>query len=192
MRRLLLALPALLCPAAAHADLDPGANQPYQLQVVLQVGAHRLLTPAFRGQLRRDLDESLKAAFGPLARVEVIDPATVPENTWPPLWKDVRQRGLAALDAHSETGPAKTHFVQVEYAEGEYAIAARQHDGATGLSSPLVRQARTADRAFVARLVLLLIDQDFGPVGTLTKVEGDRAQVRFQGGAIPGADLGHW
>src|SRR4051812_14521667 len=109
MRRLLLALPALLLPAAARADLDPGANQPYQLKVVLQVGAHRLLTPTFRGQLRRDLDESLKAAFGPLARVEVIDPAATPDAAHPHLWKEVRARGLAALDNHSETGPAKTH-----------------------------------------------------------------------------------
>lgn len=192
MRRLLLALTPLLLPAATRADLDPGVNQPYHLKVVLQVGAHRLLTPAFRGQLRRDLDESLKAAFGPLARVEVTNPAATSADVWPQLWKDVRTHGLAALDGHSETGLAKTHFIQVEYADGEYALSARQHDGPTGLSSPLVRQARTADRAFVARLALLLIDQDFGPVGTLTKVEGDRAQVRFQGGAILGVDLGRW
>ena len=68
----------------------------------------------------------------------------------------------ASLDTHSSLHPAKRHFVDVAYAGGQYVVQARQLDGSTGLASPVLRQDRTADRAFVARLVTRCIDQDFG------------------------------
>src|SRR5439155_23043158 len=109
------------------ADVD---TKPYDYRVILRVGRHRLLTQTFREQLRTELQDGLQAAFGPLAEVDVQDA----DATW---------LDPATLDRHSETGPAKRHFVEITYADGRYVVRARQHDGETGLASPGLREART-------------------------------------------------
>src|SRR5262245_56629256 len=102
------------------------STKPYRLRVVLDVGKHRVLTDVFREQLRRELRDGLQASFGALAQVEVAD-------THPRL-AEVRRDGLkAALDRwHYLTG-VKTHFVLVDFIDGQYVLQARQHDGLTGL-----------------------------------------------------------
>ena len=53
--------------APAQSGLDPETGVPYQLQVVLHVAEHRLLTPTFQDMVERELRDSLQAALGDLA-----------------------------------------------------------------------------------------------------------------------------
>jgi tetratricopeptide (TPR) repeat protein len=172
----------LICVTDSFA-LDAEDNRPYDFQVILRVAPHRLLTPAFRRQLQSDLQDGVQAALGTLANVRVLDAATLPDDAW---------LDPASLGAPAPLNPTKRHFVDVSYAGGQYIVQARQLDGSTGLASPVPRQDRTADRAFVARLVTRCIDQDFGAVGTVVAKDGDRVWLQLRGGAIPGAHLARW
>jgi hypothetical protein len=182
---LLLALCSLCLCGSAHA-LDPELTTPYKVKVVLQVAPNRLLTPIFREQLRRDLRQGLQGALGAMGEVEVIDLAEVKDDQREPLWREVAAKGLqTGLDtAPKATTDIKTHFVRVDYVDGQYEIQARQYDGLTGLVSPSVRHKRTPDRQFVARAAALLVDQDFGLVGTVTDGDGPTARVAFRGGGL--------
>jgi tetratricopeptide (TPR) repeat protein len=161
---LLLSLYSLcLCGASRGAGLDPQVDKPYRLRVVLGLGEHRLLTPVFQDQVERELGESLQAALGDLAVVEV--------TRQHPRLKEVQRDGLQqALDAWKDVDDVKTHFVLLNYVNGEYEIQARQHDGLTGQSSDVVRRVRLADadRLLVTRVAALLVGEDFGIVGTVT------------------------
>src|SRR5262249_669291 len=65
-------------------------------------------------------------------------------------------------------------------------------DGLTGLASPVVRKTQTSDRLLVARSAALLIDQDFGLVGTLGRVSNDlEVKVQLKGGGL-GVSLQPW
>ena len=121
----------------------------------------------------------MQASLGALAQVELIDAADHPE-AWQPL---------AGLDSQTQLQPAKRHFVQVEFADGRYVVTARQHDGSTGQASPRVRQARTSDREFVARLAARFVDQDFGAVGSVVGKDSDVVRLQLRAGSIAGADL---
>jgi hypothetical protein len=182
---------AALGPAARAAQ--PGPRQPYQLRVVLDVAPNRLLTDVFRDQVRRELRDGLQAAFGDLALVEVVD-----EH---PLMPEVRRQGLGGREPFAwKAAPGeeevKTHFVRIDYAAGRYEIQARQHDGLTGLWSPVVRTDRTPDRAFVARAAALLVERDFGPVGEFAawpRGDGQPQEVKLRlYGAGLGVPLGRW
>jgi tetratricopeptide (TPR) repeat protein len=61
----------------------------------------------------------------------------------------------------------------------------------TGLASPVVRRKQTADRLLVARQATLLVDKDFGLVGTIGTVAGDKVDVLLRGGKL-GVPLDHW
>jgi hypothetical protein len=152
------------CPGAESraAGLDPEIDKPYQLRVVLGMGDHRLLTSVFQDQVERELGESLQAALGDLAIVEV--------TRQHPRLKEVQRDGLQALDAWKDVDGVKTHFVLIDYVNGEYEVQARQHDGLTGQSSDVVRRVRLADadRPLVPRIAALLVGDDFGIVGTVT------------------------
>jgi hypothetical protein len=172
--------------SSAHA-LDPELTAPYKVQVVLHVAPNRLLTPIFREQLRRDLQQGLQAALGAMGEVEVFDLDKVPADKQEPLWKEVAAKGLqAGLDGPGKgTSAVKTHFVNVDYVDGYYELQARQYDGLTGMASPAVRHERTADRQFVARTAALLVDRDFGLVGTVTDAgDGKKVRVAFKGGGL--------
>jgi hypothetical protein len=171
-----------LCGSSLAAD----AKEAYRLRVVLHVARHRLLTDVFRTQVARELGDGLRAALGNLARVEVVDRH--------PHLRDVLARGLGrALDSWKERSEVKTHFVLVDFSGGYYSIQARQHDGLTGLSGPVVRRDRTRDRAFVAKVAALLVEKDLGLFGTVAS-EPDRqgrVQVELRGGGL-GVPLGRW
>jgi tetratricopeptide (TPR) repeat protein len=175
-----------LCLCGESRAFDAELDKPYKVQVVLRVAPTRLLTPIFKEQLRRDLQQGLQAALGAMGEVEVFDLADVPADKQQPLWKKVADEGLqAGLDEQGQArSDIKTHFVTVDYVDGQYEIAGRQYDGLTGTASPAVRHERTPDRQFVARTAALLVDRDFGLVGTVTKVDGPRVQVAFKGGGL--------
>jgi hypothetical protein len=161
----------------ALAEPDPQAQKPYQLKVVFHVANHPLLTPIFKEQVERELRDSIQAALGDLAFVSVVQDH--------PLLKTVETIGLRrALNNWKEASEAKTHFVLIDFVNGRYEIQARQFDGLTGLSSPIVRTDSTADRPLVARTAALLVEADFGVVGTITKINGEDVAVRLWGGGL--------
>jgi hypothetical protein len=179
----LLLLP-LAVPSARAADA--AAGKPYEYQILLKFGAHALLTPTYCRQMADELRDGLQAAFGPLAHVHVIDvnaDAAAKAN-----WIDP-----ATSNWPDRLFPAKRHFVAIDIIEdGQYSIRARQHDGATGQASPLLRQTKTADRRFVVRQVLRFLNEDFGAVGTVSRKDETHVWLQLQGGGIPTAELGRW
>lgn len=176
-------------PLAARAALDPEFDKPYHLRVVVRVADHPLLTPVFRDRVVRELRDSLQAALGDMGVVEVVERD--------PLWDKASAKGLQqGLEEKpwNEITRRKTHVVLIDFVDGQYEIQARQHDGYTGLSSPVVRRARTWDRLYVARTAALLIDQDFGVVGTVVERLDQRptaVKVALKGGKL-GTGMERW
>jgi hypothetical protein len=199
MKRILPLLAAFIFPAAALAE-QPDADV-YDLQVVLRFGAHNWLGRHYREDFAANLKGMLTDALGPMAKVSVTDMKTVPPASYSQLWKDVDLKGLAALDRPVETAGSKsravegtgvkTHFVFVDYDNGQYEIQTRQHDGQTGVVSPW-RHERIADRAFVARVAVKLIAEDFGLVCRVSLAgRNDKVRVDFKG-ASQGASIDRW
>jgi hypothetical protein len=173
-----------LLPGPALAQLNPGLKEPYKLDVVLRFAEHRSLTPTFQEEIRRQVGDLLRLNFGALAQVRVLA-----EHR---LLKDVEAKGLGAvLDGWEGLSDVKTHFVLIDYEGGRYRLRARQHDGLTGLASPVVRQEWTTERRLVARTAAQLVDRDFGLVGTVTGQGKLGVEVTFRGGGL-GVSLQRW
>lgn len=181
----LAAVAALLAQAPAAAQLDPEPKQPTPWRVVVSVKPHPLLTPDFRDRLRRDVLAALQPGVGALGTVEVIDLTDVKDDAWEPLWRQFADKGFAALDAPRDLTGAKTHFLRVEYRDGKVFLEARQYDGFTGLSSPLVRAQAVRAPELAGRTAGLMLDRDFGLVGTVEPGgKPDEARVVVRGGAL--------
>ena len=187
VRRLVLAATAVLLAAApAAAQLDPEPKQPCLWRVVLSARPHPLLTADLRERVRRDVVAALQTGLGPLGTVEVIDLADAPRDRWEPLWQEFVDKGFAALDAPRDLTGAKTHFLKLEYRDGQFHMEARQYDGFTGLSSPLVRARSVRAPDQIGRAAGLLLDRDFGLTGTveLDPNAPDAARVLVRGAAL--------
>jgi hypothetical protein len=172
-----------LSPMVARAEEE--LDKPYDLHIVLHVAEHRLLTDIFRERVAREVRDGMQAALGDLARVSITDQH--------PRLKSVLDRGLEhGLDGWVERDGIKTHFVLIDFTGVYYEVQARQHDGLTGRLSPVVRQDRTRDRDFVPRTASLLIQRDFGLVGTVISAPGGDSpvKVRLQAGAL--GPLSRW
>ena len=182
MNRLLPAVLVLFSPLTAYAALNPEADKKYQLEVVLHCGTHNWLGEQFRNDLRSDLAGILQDALGGMADVTVIDVRKVPVAEWKPLWKEIEARGFAALDSSQELTGVKSHFLRIDFVNGQYELQTRQVDGYTGIAG-VARSERTADRALVTRVAGKMIAEEFGLLGTIEGT-GERVTVRFKGGAI--------
>jgi tetratricopeptide (TPR) repeat protein len=180
--RALLGLAVLLAGGAGLRAAQDDLGKPYSLRIIVQVGAHRLLTRDFRDKLQSELRNEFQAALGRAGKVEVrvLDLGAAPPDDLGPLVKLVADKDLGALEAASELTGRKTHFLQLDYADGQYLLAARQHDGYTGLASPLVRTARTPDRQSVGRTAVRLMGLDFGAVGVVREASGETARVELK------------
>ena len=189
MKRLVPVLLLALLPTAVHAQIDPELNQPYDLRVVLKCGEHNWLGKQFRDDLRNNLAGMLQDALGPMAAATVVDLKETAPDQWQPLWKQFETKGFAALDGPQDLGGFKTHFLRVDFVNGQYELQTRQVDGSTGWVSPW-RRERTADRAYVSRLAGKMIGQDFGLIGTLSG-RGGTVQVQFKGAGL-GGPLDRW
>ncbi|NBO91703.1 MAG: hypothetical protein EBV06_05240 [Planctomycetia bacterium] len=173
----LLAL-ALLAPIS-------DTREPYRVTLVVSVAKSRLLTKVFRQQVERELRDGLQAALGPLAKVSV--------TASHPLLADIWEIGLdRAVGGCRDRGPGQTHFVTIGYDGVHYEIQTRMHDGITGLASPVGRYDTTRDRAFVARLAALMIEQDLALTGTvITEPDaGQQVKVELRGGLL--GELSRW
>lgn len=186
---ILAAAGVLLAGAPARAQFDRAqieaeSKQPYLWRVVLSAKPHPLITPELRERVRRDVVAALQTGIGPLGTVEVIDLATTRDRE--PLWQQFEDKGFAALDAPRDLTGAKSHFLRLDYRDGQFHLEARQYDGFTGLASPLVRarDVRAADQ--VGRAAGLLLDRDFGLAGTVEADPkgGDTVLVRVRGSAL--------
>ena len=189
MARRLLAVFALLAIAApAWAQLDPEPRTPYLWRIVLKTQPHPLLSGAFREQLKRDLAAALQPALGSLGTVEVVDLAEVPRDKWDPLWQQFEDKGFSALDASRDVTGAKTHFLKLDYRDGQYHLESRQHDGFTGLASPVVRKQNVRAPELVGRTAGLMLDRDFGLVGTVESGARDEAKIILRAGQLDRMD----
>jgi tetratricopeptide (TPR) repeat protein len=186
VRRLVLAAAVVMSAApTAFAQLDPEPKQPYLWRVVISAKPHPLVTPNFRERLRRDILAALQTGLGPLGTAEVIDLAD-PELPRDPLVQQFEDKGFAALDAPRDLTGAKTHFLRLEYRDGKFHLQSRQYDGFTGLSSPLVRSESVRAPEQVGRAAGLMLDRDFGLVGTVepNPAKPDEAKVLLRSSAL--------
>ncbi len=171
-------------PVSAQLDAEP--KTPCLWRIVLKMQPHPLLSPSFREQLKRDIIASLQPAIGSLGTVEVLDQA--PEGDT--LWQQFNEKGFPALDASRDLTGAKTHFLTVEYRDGQYHLESRQYDGFAGLASPIVRKQSVRASEMVGRTAGLMLDRDFGLTGTFDPVAGkvDSVKVTLRGGQLGSLD----
>ena len=172
--------------SAQSGGLDPETKGPYLWRVVIDVRPHPLLTPGFRDKLRRDLLAALQPGIGALGTVEVVDLAGLPRDRWEPLWQQFAESGFTALDSSRDLTGSKTHFLRVSYRDGAFLLESRQYDGFTGLVSPLIRKESARSAELVGRTSGLMLDRDFGIVGTVELIDGrpDEVRVRLRAGEL--------
>jgi hypothetical protein len=152
--------------------------KPYKLQIVLRFSDHRDLTTVLKEKVERELRDNVRAAFGDLVQVDV-------KRTHPRL-KEVEEKGLQALDTWRDVDNVKTHFVLIDYVDNTYyEIRAKQHDGYTGQTSPIIRRDRTPSRDFLARTVGFMLDEDFGVVGAVTNgADENNVELTLKGAGL--------
>lgn len=189
-RSIIAIFTVIVCAELATAQtktLDPEPNAPYRWQIGIRCNQHPVLSPAVRQQLARELRAALQATIDTAGEVSVIDFTNTPDVTNPVL-KAFIDRGWAALDpdpARELTG-IKTHILTVNYTDGEFHLAARQLDGFTGIASPVLRKQSVRAVDMLGRVAALLIEPDFGPVGTVNTFSSDpeHVTVTFRGVAL--------
>jgi hypothetical protein len=182
----------------AFAGLDAEENEPYQLSIIVGFSNHPLLTQVFKDEVKREIQGSFEAALGSAGVVEVLDTdklresaaqqknasAASPESSVALLDSVEANRLQEAFNGWRHISDRKVHCVFVDFKNDRYDISARQYDGFTALASPVVRRGNTYDRQFVGRIASLLIERDFGVVGTLGAAQGDQVDVTLKAGAL--------
>jgi hypothetical protein len=178
---------ASFAPAQTRAPLDPEPNAPYRWQVGLRCANHPVLSATVRQQLARELRAALQATLDTAGEVEVVDFTNAIDDKHAVL-KAFAERGWAALepDPLRELTGFKTHILTVDYKDGVFHLATRQLDGFTGIASPIVRKQTCRSVDTLARIAALLVEPDFGPVGTLSSIAADdeHVKVTFRGTAL--------
>jgi tetratricopeptide (TPR) repeat protein len=187
----LVVLFSQLAQGQTRPPLDPEPNAPYRWQVGLRCADHPVLSDVVRTQLARELRAALQASIESAGEVEVID-FTKNLDGKNPLWKAFAEKGWAALDPDSSrpVSDVKSHVLTVDYRDGVFHLAARQLDGFTGIASPVLRKQTTRTTDMLGRVASLLVEPDFGPVGTAFPVVGEEnyMKVTFRGTALAPAD----
>lgn len=173
--------------------LNPEADAWYRWRIVLRVKPHPLLGPNVRTQLAKDIAAAVAPGVSKFADVEVVDLALTPAEKKEALWTAFEKDGWNALvqQPFRELTGIKTHFLTVEFRNGVYHLESRQHDGSTGLTSPVVRVRETRAEEQVARLAGQMLFPDFGAVGTIIGgKEGDPTGfvMKIRGSARGGMD----
>src|SRR5262249_47507647 len=120
MKRVVSLLAVVMLTQSAFAALPPDGSEKYRLQVVIRCGAHNWLGDQFRDDLRSDLTGILQDALGGMAEVKVVDLKKVAATEMDPFWKDFETKGFAALDTPHDLTGVKTHFLRVDFVNGQY------------------------------------------------------------------------
>jgi hypothetical protein len=149
-----------------------------------------LLSSAFREQVKRDLLATLQPALGALGTVEVIDLDEIPRDKWDALWQQFDDKGFDAVAAQRDLSGVKTHFLKLDYKDGQYLLESRQHDGFAGLASPVVRKQTVRAPEIVGRTAGLMLDRDFGLSGTVEPIagKGEEARITLRAGQLGPVD----
>jgi len=192
MTPLLFAILGLVAPPTA-APLDSHANAPYAWRVIVKFESSPWFTPGFRAQIGRDIATALKPAVEGVAKLEVVDLATIAPEARAPLVKAFAEKGWPALESEEfrKLTDAKTHFLRIAVTSaGGFRLEARQHDGSTGLPSPALRWKETSTPDTVGRIAGMLVGRDFGPTATVepSEINAETVRVTFRGGALAGFD----
>jgi hypothetical protein len=144
------------------------------MQIILHFSDNRVFTEEFKDRVENEIRDSLQASLGDLAKIETFRTHA--------LLKEVLAQGMGYLDQVRTLDSVKTHFVTIDHANGMYRIQARQHDGYTSLNSQLRDEATTDDRKFVGRRAALLVERDFGLLGTVVEFpSAQTARIQFKG-----------
>lgn len=177
-------------PASAQPSLDPEVNGQLLWRIVVKTEPHPLLGPSFKDQVKRDLMAALQPAIGGLGTVDVLDLEDALAGKADALVQDFHAKGFTALDAPRDLTGVKTHFLQIDYRDGQYHLESRQHDGFVGLASPVSRKQSVRSPELVGRTAGLMIDRDFGLAGTLDPANADATEVtvKFRGGKLEKLD----
>jgi tetratricopeptide (TPR) repeat protein len=190
--RLVLVL-LLLGPGLVFAEvtsLEAKPTTPYFWRIVVQFEAHPAMTPAYRDRIQKDIQAALIPSLGDVGKLEVLELNAIPVESRTPLEARFLKEGWAALDSPEfrTISSIKTHFVKISLENSRYRIESRQHDGLTGLASPMVRSRETASPETVGRLVGLMLGSEFGVVGLVELIPGDADHViaRFRGSSLLG------
>lgn len=164
----------------AQTKLDPDVNLPYRWRIAIDLPRHPIFSQSVVERLCRQIAATLQTQLGTSGAVEVFELSDPPEPELP-IWAALRDRGFAALepDASREITPVKLHFLKIDYDSGTgiFNMTARQLDGFTGLASPLARRQSVRSLETLARYAALMIEPDFGAVGTVDIVPGDADSV---------------
>jgi len=188
MSRILILALMLFVPTFAHAALDPELKSEYVVKISIRFGDHPLFTDDFRREFTRDVQGQMQLMLGATGKVEAADITTKSRDQYSPLETLVADKGLIALDSYNKITNIKSHFVYVDFVDGRYEIQSRQHDGLTGLSSPLVRKQQSFERSLVSRMVVLTLAQDFGFIGTVEEgsfsAEDNSIKLKVKGGGF--------
>jgi hypothetical protein len=187
-----LATLAGIATAAPPAKVDPESTTPYVWRVFVRFDAHPYFKPDDRRLIVQQVRDALQGGAGQIARVTAEDLDGIPEDRRDALTKAFAKRGWPALDStefRTLTG-LKTHFLWIAYRNGRFRLESRQHDGSTGLATPSVRVEETIDPQLLGRYAGLMLHREFGPVGTIEKIEkvADAVKVRFRAGELPGLE----
>ncbi|MFO0935038.1 MAG: hypothetical protein U0798_00800 [Gemmataceae bacterium] len=162
---------ASFAPAAPPIPtvLSPEADEWYRWRIVLKVKPHPLLGKDVRQQLAREISAAVAPAVSKFAEVDVVDLASVPAEKKAPLWVAFEKDGWSALDQQPfrELTGIKTHFLTIEFKSGVYHLESKQHDGNSGMSSPVLRVNETRAAEQIARLAGQMLFPDFGMIATV-------------------------
>ena len=174
-------------PGGTAKLLDPEAKEPYRWRVALHLSRHPVFSGSFREQLGKEIRAALQSTHGAAGEIEIVDLAA-PNDPANPMWKAYAERGWAALDpsATRELNGVKTHILKIDYRDGAFQLEAKQYDGFCGIASPLPRKQTTRSSEMLSRVALLLLEPDFGPVGTVEPIaaEPENVMVTLRGHSV--------
>ena len=126
--------------------------------------------------MQRDLRDHLRHTFGPLAQVEI--------TTDHPVLGQILEGGLqAGLDGWESLSGRSTHFVLIDFAQGQYELQARGHDGFTSIAGAGVKQARIGDRRLVGQKAAELVASNFSLAGTIVS-GGKEIELTIRGAKL--------
>ncbi|MFL5327865.1 MAG: hypothetical protein ACJ8C4_03035 [Gemmataceae bacterium] len=167
------------------------AQEAVESRVVIGLEPNPTFTPAFRKSFRETFSAGLRNATEGLARISVVDLASLRPEDRLPAWDAAMSRGLDKLQLSNDN--AKTHYVSIKLVGGQYVIHTRMTDATIGWISPNMQEEQTADRESLPRLALAALLRDYGLTATIDSSDGDRnATLRLASGNISDTRLGLW
>lgn len=163
----------VVIPMTAAAASDPQPSEPYCWRILVRTPKHPLFTEAFREQLSRELVAALQPGLGLLGSVEVIDTSKATKT----FAKSFHETGWSVFEAAKMLDGIKYHGLNIEQRDGAFVLTARQYDGFTGLTTPLLKTRTVRSLDQIPRAAGMLIEPDFSPVAMIERHGTDESLV---------------